>query len=285
MTVGDSRGRPGRACGRLGVVMVVAVVLIAASLVSAGGAAGAQSPETDPLLETLGRMAALYRDSALAFVARERIVWPTRRRNSMVQDARRSLELDYFYVAEETPNGTRLADYRTERDDEEGVPLNLWEQRLPAYLVRPYSWVFVFLPGQRELFELVVEGEGKAEGRDAQIISFRPRESLYRPGVDDAFGRIWVDRETRAPLRVEAVRLGAGTPGRPRRGFVLSGGGRGVLVELHLIDVEFGVEKNGLRFPSRGELTVGRVSFTDDRAQAIIRMVMGSSIDFTPSNQ
>lgn len=212
----------------------------------------------DALLATMLRVAGLYRDSALEFVARERIDWYQPRRGRPPR-RRATLSLDYFYVARDDASGVRLADFRTKPDDESGQPLDPLRSGLPGYLSRPYSWIFVFLPEQRSLYDFTYEGAGEALGRDAEVVAFEPRGPAFRKDLDDAFGRIWIDVETRTPLRVEAVRSDAvlGITYGAISAAWRSESDPEVYYPFHHITVEYGTEKNGLRFPSRAALGIG----------------------------
>ncbi len=287
--------------------------------------AGRQSkpePELAVLLDVMGRVAGLYRDNALSFTCEERVT-DTRYtvQNRVVQ--RTTYRFDYFYVFEEAPGTNvtgatdptaagveapptdavagRLQDYRTGRDSQDDGAarrVELGDVGLPAYLERAYSWVFVFQPGLRELFDFELEGREQIDGQAAFVVRFDPR-APYRPGLNDWFGRAWIDVDRYQLLRVEAVQsqealaalraadtgpvgtrdaaVEAGAPAatspeeRPPEGQLFS-----------WARVDFEQDTNGMRFPSQATLIAAAVWLTpasEESYRAAAARILRDGID------
>ncbi len=295
--------RRSRAAGLLLAVVLAVVPSGVRSKPLISESQSAAAPDLEVLLDVMGRVAGLYRDYALSFTCLERIT-DTR---YGIQDrvARRTTHrFDYFYVFEvatapdpaptddatvaagekvDPPGGAvgHLQDYRTVRgpqEDGSAQRVELGDVGLPAYLERAYSWVFVFQPGLREHFDFALEGRDKIDGQAALVVRFDPRPP-YRPGLNDWFGRAWIDADRYQLLRVEAVQsqealtmVQSGSPiatgtdedaatrsvraaeigvlgepppseGRPEDGQLFA-----------WAQVDFGQDTNGMRFPSRATL-------------------------------
>lgn len=240
-----------------------AAVASAAPVAAAMPAQDEAPPDLARLLEVLGRLTNLYRDSALSFTCVEKMT-QTRFRSLDRIDSRKSYTFDYFYVFNsredvERSGGTLepgLRDYRTVRtDDPSPEPRRLDPNEMGfAYVERAYSWIFVFSEESRAAFTFTQEADDTALGRDAFVISFEPKLP-YRFQINDWYGRVWIDKETLQPLRVVAVTsadfLESFLPSAPERD-------RPVYAFTHA-DVEFGEQKNGLRFPSRSMMTGTRL--------------------------
>ncbi len=232
--------------------------------------------ELEALLDVMSRVAGLYRDNALSFTCVERITDTRYRVRNRV--AQRTTHLfDYFYVFEKVPAtdimrvddaatadvdaaptaGTpagRLQDYRTARgrqDDGAARRILLGDIGLPAYLERAYSWVFIFQPGLREYFDFALEGRDEIDGRPAFVVRFDPR-APYQAGLNDWFGRAWIDADRYQLLRVDAVqsqevlavlRAADAVPVAPLGGYLFT-----------WARSDFEQDTNGMRFPSRAML-------------------------------
>jgi len=254
---------------RIVTLLVVAILTAAPLLVSS--AARASSPagqEFGEILDTLERLSELYADSALNFTCVEQIT-QTRFRSLDRIGARASHTFDYFYVfntvddvaASQGTLRAGLRDYRTEP----GVAVGGEADRIDpadlglAHLSRAYSWIFVFGREASPSYVFIQEPDDTALGRPAHVIGFEPRLPI-RMGLNDWSGRAWVDKETMQVLRVEAVTSAEYLESSGQRAANRIEGGLNVSTADDLYgflraEVEFGEEKNGLRFPSRSTLT------------------------------
>lgn len=251
---------------RAGTIACVLVLLMAVSPMARGSSSTGQ--ELDEILDTLARLSELYGDSALNFTCVERIT-QTRFKSLDRIDSRASHSFDYFYVfntVEEAAasGGTLRAGLRDYRTDP-GVAVDGQANRIDpaelglAHLSRAYSWIFVFGLEASSSYFFIQEPDNTALGREALVIGFEPRLPIRR-GLNDWSGRAWVDKETMQVLRVEAVTsaqylAAAGERAANRTEGGLNGSPADDRYGFTHAEVEFGEEKNGLRFPSRSMLT------------------------------
>jgi hypothetical protein len=124
---------------------------------------------------------------------------------------------------------------------------------VPAYLRSAYLWVFVFRRERWPHHHYEVLGQEELYGRAATVIRFTPTPP-YRTGVNEWFGAAWVDDETAQLLRVEAHRA---EDEETLRDVERHAAGEAVSDWVYVVEeitTEFGVERHGLRFPSRVEL-------------------------------
>lgn len=213
--------------------------------------------ELEEVLGRLSRLARLYRDEALSFACRETITDTWYGANDRVR-RHRSWELDYIYVyndptavgAEAEESG--LVDYRTRPGEDElgtGEPVDIADLGLSSYLERAYSWALLFQRARQHVFEYRIVGPDEALDREAIVVEFEPIPP-YRRAINEWFGKIWVDRETFQPLRVEAMRsedvneAAAAREAEERQAIEKEA------YRVLRVTTEFGVEKNGMRFPS-----------------------------------
>ena len=76
---------------------------------------------------------------------------------------------------------------------------------LPIYLLRAYSWVFIFHEDKQALYRYTLSGEDRALHRPAWRVEFEPIPPI-QADYNDWFGAAWIDRETYQLLHVEAQR-------------------------------------------------------------------------------
>jgi hypothetical protein len=209
-----------------------------------------QAHQLEQILKRLANVARLYRDNALRFTCDETIHFAGR--GAPVLHKFRYL---YRYSDEEQT----LLDYRVPRYGDEKTlsadaeRVRLEQTGLPTYLLRAYSWVFVFDRDNQQLYRYTLRGEDEALYRPAWRVDFEPVPPI-RADFNDWFGSAWIDRATYQLLRVEAQR-----PEDRRQQRLLarmaqdargSEGYRGSFA-IRSYSTEFDVEKNGMRFPGR----------------------------------
>jgi hypothetical protein len=228
---------------------------IAATLLGGivGGAQVEQSggPDLTLLLARMERVARLYSDVALRFVSRETIAaspGPTR-------------SFDYVYIFGEDG---KFRDYRTRVGDRSGKEVNLEAAGMPRWLNQAFSWAFIFRSNRRERYHFELEGEAQVLGRTAYRLRFEPIPPIEK-NLNDWFGTVWIDRSTSQILRVEAqtpedfderwrlARRLAASPVSPKDAIR-------PYFSVESITTQFGVEKNGMTFPS--EVLIERSRFT-----------------------
>ena len=210
-----------------------------------------ESPSADPqaletVLERLDRVASLYRDKALQFTCDETITYDT-------GTSIKTHEFTYIYLCSDDdrlldsrePRG-RAAEARPKKREQE----RLENYGLPMYVLRAYSWLFLFEKAKQQQHRYELLGDGEALGRPAIGVRFEAIPP-YQDGVNEWSGTAWVDRETWQPLRVDAI-LAAELWLKE----LLEQQMKGSVVPSSRANVtwvvtEFDIEKNGMHFPSR----------------------------------
>lgn len=227
----------------------VFVLVLVAQLVTAH--AKSATP-FDATLARLARVAELYRDTALGFACEETIV--------ATGVTTRRVQFAYIFIK---GDDGRLRDFRTWRTGtsakQRSQEVDPRDYKVPRYLASAYLWAFVFRSDRQSLYRLKLVGEEEALGRPALKIQFVPAPPVIK-GINDWAGFAWVDRRTSQMLKFESYApadwntrlhivedIEAAARRNPREE-----------KEPYLIDkivTEFGFEKNGMRFPSRVELS------------------------------
>lgn len=206
-------------------------------------AQGADDPELFQVLERLDRLSQLYKDSALSFTCDERITYRGKET--------RRYDYSYLYVLDDDGQPRDLREPKGMGKEMASEPRGA---DLPAYLLRPYSAVFIFQKAKRRRFEYEFLGRGEALGRPAVEVRFEAVPP-YVVGDNAWFGRVWIDSDSSQLLRVEAydpesheAKLALE---QAREEEALEGNVRPSTHEFSRFEVEFGVVKNGMRFPSK----------------------------------
>ena len=199
----------------------------------AAPARAAPLPPLEDVLQKLGRVATLYRDTALRFTCDETIYF----------SGYGSPQIHRFkYIYRYSDADERLLDYRTARGRAERKSAKKQEKArlanygLPTFLQRAYSWVFVFYPPHQQKFRYEIVGLDETGGVKTLRIRFEAIPP-YENGINEWRGTAWIDRKNYQMVRVEAPP----EPSSPR-------GGSYTFTE---VVTEFDVLKNGMRFPGR----------------------------------
>jgi len=226
----------------------------------------AEPPEPLPTLEQLlprmARVAGLYRDQALKFTCDETIYYTGARGPSVHK---------FKYIYRYSEDEAKLLDYRTLRgragrkSDAAQERAALEHYGIPVYLLRAYSWVFVFSESVQPSYGYSIEGEEVVLGRPAVRLRFEAQPP-YREGVNDWYGTAWIDRSTHQILRIEALRaeereqeLLLAKSIEAAEAATSSSSYRGTYT-FSRYTTEFDVQQNGMRFP--GRVVIERSSHT-----------------------
>jgi hypothetical protein len=161
-----------------------------------------QDATVDQILDRLGRLAVLYRDQALQFTCDERIDYEDSANRHEIHD------FEYIYVYDEARG---FLDYRTlpHAGVKKGAPppeVDPATYRLPFFVRRAYSWIFIFEPGKERMYRYTVEGPETIHGRRAWRVRFEPIPP-YQQDLNDWAGTAWVDGEDSQLLRIEAQKV------------------------------------------------------------------------------
>jgi len=234
-----------------------------AALTTAGPTLGVEARVEEPrdpaldrlqeeILARLANVSLLYRDNALRFTCDETILFGGR-------GAPVLHKFRYLYRYSESEQ--MLRDFRVPRRGLDPDELNELDQvkletyGLPIFLLRAYSWIFIFHADNQPLYRYDLRGESEALLRPAWRIDFEPIPPI-RALYNDWYGSAWIDRETYQLLRVEAQR-----PDDHEQEALLhsvlqtvrESGRRGYAGTYPILSytTEFDVVKNGMRFPGR----------------------------------
>jgi hypothetical protein len=233
------RGILGRMAGIRRSAAVLAVLVAGSALVT---------PQAgDSRLATYARVASLYHDTALGFACRETITYrgPTTGR----------IGFAYIFVHE---NG-RLHDYRTWSSGtlaaDRGKEVDPATYHVPRFLASAYLFPFVFREDRQPLHAFYNLGEDEALGRRALKVGFQPKGAI-KVGENDWVGTAWFDLETSQFLKVQAWSPADWDKRATREQEIAAAPSKGHSwesdpYEIETVEVEYGVVKNGMRFPSK----------------------------------
>jgi len=214
---------------------------------AAAPAAGAELAQV--ILPRLGRVAQLYRDTALKFTCKEEI--------TDTGLGGHKFEFEYIYVYDKSAgfqdHRTHLVGGQLDRIDPEKAGAR-------HFLQRAYSWAFVFSEAEQKLHRYELAGNDTALDRPAVKVVFTPIPP-YRAGINEWFGTAWIDAETYQILRVEAMfeeSYKANARFQKNLAEAIAKATR-LLPEQYLIErvsTDFTEKKNGMRFP--GKVVIAR---------------------------
>lgn len=248
---GPSPGRLPRLVARLFALAALAALSgIAATGSPASSAGDPAMPQLEMILARLARVAELYRDRALRFTCDESIYY-TGHAEPVVHRFR------YIYRHEEG----KLHDYRVprgraaRRSDAKNEEIALANYGLPTYLLRAYSWIFIFAEENRSRFRFEREGPDRVFGRPAVRVRFEGIPP-FDEEINVWFGTAWVDRESSQLLQIEALHAKDHAESAAMDAALAAGGDDDEWAyrpsyTFATYRTEFDEEKNGLRFPSR----------------------------------
>jgi hypothetical protein len=220
------------------------------------------------MLERLARVALLFMDQALSFVADEVIDSTTVDMGRSPPRRTRSYEFEYIYGRMDEADAKRLADvipgefadYRRRRGSgrRELAPDEIVRTfRLPALISKAYSFPLIFRQSLWPLHEFGLVGEEEAIGRPAIAVSIKPQPP-YRPGLNDWWGTAWFDRESLQPLKFE-IFLEEDFVAYSAFESAMRGEGPTDDYTFTRVTAIFDTEKNGMRFP--GEILQERIRY------------------------
>jgi hypothetical protein len=218
----------------------------------------APPPKPAVSLSRLARVAELYKDSALNFACLETIEYR----------GGDSGRIQFSYIFIHDGENKALRDYRTWRSGttastkgEEVEPANY---HVPIYLRSALLWPFTFSKARQPHHAFFNLGADEALGRRAVKIGFQPKGTLLK-GWNDWAGAAWIDVETSQILKVEAWSPEHWNRKVQMEADIAAGASKEQLwesepYEIDTVVTEFGIVKNGMRFPSK--ITTDRVVTT-----------------------
>lgn len=223
-------------------------------------------PEEDPnfiaLMEKLSERATLYRKHALGFSCRE--VASVTKYEVDTSSYRKSNKTMYDYLFEEKPDGT-LREVREELiPDKEGFKRRStdFDPSVPP----AYAWASLFAKENRSRFHFRPAGQVVKAYRLLTVITFIGTSP--NPGGEDIAGwsgQVWVENRSNNLWSVEAVptgqdvRLDAEVL-RYRKAFAIMGVPLASRPHGWVLNVGFGIEVQGLSYPTEQELKMSSLS-------------------------
>ena len=183
-------------------IPVIALLVLGCSVRGGPAADPTEDPRLADLLAHMSRVASLYRALALRFECTETLEytaredWPSRSGFA---------RFSYLYQRDEEGRFEDCRLYRTTLTTAERSRCVLPDEPgMPLYLRNAYLWILAFSDTRRPWHEYRIAGEQAVLGRPAILVEFGPRGAV-RPGVNDWYGRAWIDRDTYQLLRVHAM--------------------------------------------------------------------------------
>ena len=225
---------------RIGKMALRVSILLLAGLPSAAMA----SDDLEPVLACLSRVAKLYRDEVLSFACIEKVKWSGRH---IAPGSRK-----YSYVYSYSEDGG-FQDRRFEAGPNALRPrkeVDIARSGIPRYLRRAFLWVFLFRDSRQPYHKYERIGHDTVFGQRAVMISFEPRLPI-REEVNDWYGTAWVDVDACQLLKIEAY---APESWHYKRMYEQHGNVQEHGLYVETVATEFGVQKNGMRFPSTVEI-------------------------------
>jgi len=243
----------------------MAALLVAVS--STGPATASETDEIERLLSRLVRVASLYRHSALGFECREAMT------HTVFGKGKHAKNFAYLFVhddEEESPREYRLTRRQIKKEStlEEANPD---DHGIKLFLHNAYLFMAVFEERRQPFYRYSLEGEEDVLGRRAKRLFVEPRAPM-RSNLNEWLGWFWIDSETTQVLKVEAYQAESAVAwlnlqadlGRAENDE--QGSHRDY--EIEKVTVEFGVERNGMRFPSHVEILQERYDVWGGRPTA-----------------
>ena len=199
------------------------------------------------ILKGLDRASRLYLDSALQFTCDETIAEP-----DLPPPLHRTFQ--YIFVHEEDGS---LRDYRMEKGEGKRPEIDPARLGFHHFLQRAYFWVLLFHSSRQKLFHYELLDPGKTPAAGTVRIRFEAIPP-YREALNDWFGTAWVDPRTFQIVHVEAMkadshenakRMSEDAENLKKTSIAETGHTR--TYDVQTVSSDFGVVKNGMRFPTR----------------------------------
>lgn len=227
---------------------LASLVVAGVACLSSGDEAGEDTRNLRGLLERLDAVARTFAATALRFECKETIRW-----DAEPFERGGKLTFAYIYVRE----GTRSEDYRSwtglsgKVSPKEVDPA---EQGVPRFLRSAFHWIQIFRGNRWTRHRYFWAGRTNALGRQAVGVRFEPVPPITE-GINDWYGTAWVDPDTGQILVVEAYRPRQWAIEQKRQEAMAKSAqlprGFTATLTIERVVTEFGVEREGIRFPSK----------------------------------
>lgn len=235
-----------------GLRLAAAAILLAGLAPPASAQGGGRSAQLETILSRLAERAAIYERTALRFACEEEVSLADYDSGETVK--RQSVEVHDYLLEYTEQKGLQPFRALLARNAE---PVPRKEVR-PDYAVpEPYGWNLLFTRERQGRFQFELADTAILSGSAAWVIAFKPLLA-YTDGntVEQWEGRAWVDQDTLDVLQIEAqpanqTETMEARLAEYRQSFRFLGLHGKSRPRLRQIQVEFGVVKDDLRFPSR----------------------------------
>ncbi len=243
--------------------LALGIALAHAPALAQGGGRGAQ---LEDLLPRLAQRAAIYKETALRFACVEEV---TLSKFGKEESVKKEDSVVHDYLLENTRRGG-LQPYRAilSRNDKETNR----HQVKPEYgTPEPYAWQLMFVESGQGRFQFDLIDQEFVNPHDTWVIDFIALAS-YVTGerIEEWEGTVWVDQDTLDVLRVKAhpskeqATLEAQLA-EHRQAFRVLGMSTKKKPRARSLMVEFNLQREELRFPSRSLYTIHLVDEVDVR--------------------
>lgn len=242
--------------GKISRPIVFIVLAVLPFLKPAGVSAFLQDNDSTPLKAILRKSAAYcegVRRAALFFICEERIreeIYPSSKRSRIARfrTVKQQDKNEYVYDYQLVKKDERVEESRTlieENGVKKKVPNAPLKTKRFMSLKTAYAGADFIGPSTQSLYSYDYLGEDRVLRRDAYLLRSRPK---IESEAAQSYGRIWVDKESFAILKIE--REPESTEGFAE--LKEKAASKALWPVLSIVH-EFGIEKNGVRFPSRTE--------------------------------
>jgi hypothetical protein len=212
------------------------------------------------ILERLARVAELYEGQALSFIALEEIRDRQEGKRTWLWRKERTFKFEYIYGTVDEDDAERAGDilpgvymdYRRKAGGkgEELAPDEIVEKLgLAALVSRGFSFPVGFRRSVQSLHRYEIVAQEEVFDRPAVVVSIEPLPP-HRLGLNNWYGRAWIDSETYLPLKFELFEPEDFTE---RSKLLAAERGEGVEGEYTFTTMTalFEIVQNGMRFPSQ----------------------------------
>jgi hypothetical protein len=232
--------------------VAAAALLLAGPATETRGQGGGRSAQLESVLSRLADRAAIYEKTALRFACEEEVTLAEYDGSETVK--KQSIEVHDYLLEYTERNGLQPFRALLARNAEKQAR----KEVRPDYAVpEPYGWNLLFTRERQTRFQFELVDTAVLAPAVTWVIAFKPLLS-YTDGntVEQWEGRAWVDQDSFDILQIEAQPANQEATMQARlaeyrqsfRFLGLHGKSR---PRMRQIQVEFGIAKEGLRFPSR----------------------------------
>jgi len=221
------------------------------------------------ILERLARVADLYEGQSLSFIALEEIRDVQEGRRTWLWGRERTFKFDYIYGTVDEEDAGRAGDflpgiymdYRRKAGSmgrELAADEIVREHGIAALVSRGFSFPLIFRRSVQSLHRYEVVAQAEIFDRLALVVRIEPLPP-HSPGLNNWFGRAWIDTETYLPLKFEVfepedfVEYGKLLAAEESERVECEGAeGEVVACEYTFATISalFEIAQNGMRFPS-----------------------------------